>query len=287
MLSEDELQNALNRSSNKIKTFVSYSKNDPFPLPLTDVNAAASRFSKALNPNTVGLNQDQLIDNFKNAISKASQSMTPNVKIEIDKRDIKGNGPKGSKISKLIQLILSIVKLPKRFAYLFKSLGEATAAFTLGIGGIVQSTALGIKDIYMLIIAILNIIFKYFLCIVSFVVTTMAGCSLLHVITFTFIMVKIAIMYMVDFINDTFKYDFTETVEEVFNYIRWPEPINTICYSCFGKKVKLRDILVDVNVIQDIGNTISYDFNNRMPRYMKPSIPLGKAAMKSLNKATK
>ena len=57
------------------------------------------------------------------------------------------------------------------------------------------------------------------------------------------------------------------------------------CYSCFGKRVKLRDILADVGVIQDIGNMISNDFNNVMPRYMKPSVPLGKSSLNSLDKA--
>jgi hypothetical protein len=49
--------------------------------------------------------------------------------------------------------------------------------------------------------------------------------------------------------------------------------------------VKLRDVLTDVGQIEDAGNRIAYDFNNTIPKYMKPSVPFGKKSLKSLDKA--
>ena len=279
-----------NKPSKKLKTILSSlkTKSQLNQTPFTEIINSKNKLTDVFNPDSklINLDADNMSKGLLNNVLSNFKDVGK-VAVKIDKRDIKGNGPKGSKIKQLIQLILNIIKIPKRFMYLFKSFGEATGAMTLGMGGIFQSAALGAKDIYLLIIAMLNIVFKYTLCIISFVITTIAGCSLLHVITFTFVMIKVAIMYMVDLINQYLKIDFTDSVDAIFEYIKWPEPINTICYSCFGKKVRVRDILSDVNVITDIGNMISHDFNVRMPRYMKPGIPLGKLALKDLDKAIK
>lgn len=288
MLSEEELNKYLNKQPPDSETDIFASTLEASSLSVNSAVASASGFNSILNPDISEFNQDKLLDNFNNAINNAFQNITKNgVRIDIDNKDIKGAGPKGSRISKLIQLILSIVKLPKRFLFLSKSIAEATAALTVSIDGIGKSVALGIRDIYMLIIAILNIIFKYFLCILSFTITTIAGCSFVHIITFIVLLVKLGVLYAADFIEWYIGVALTDMIEDAFEYIQWPEPINTICYSCFGKKVKLRDILTDVRVIEDIGNMITYDFNKRMPRYMRPGIPLGRAAMKSLDKAIK
>ena len=92
-------------------------------------------------------------------------------------------------------------------------------------------------------------------------------------------------MFIVDLVNETVGLDMTPLVDRLTQYIRWPEPIGTICYTCFGKPVKLRDIISDVGVLEDIGNMITYDFTNTMPRYMGPAIPIGNDAMKHLDKA--
>jgi len=278
-----------NIPTKKLKTILSSLQTSQLnQTPFTEIINSKNELTKLFNPDSKLFNLDA--DNMSKGLVNGALSQFKNVgkvSVKIDKRDIKGDGPKGSKIRQLIQLIMGILKLPKRFMYLFKSFGEATGAMTLGMGGLFKSAALGAKDIYLLIIAILNIVFKYTLCIISFTVTTIAGCSLLHVITFTFVMIKVAIMYMVELIDRYLKIDFTDIVDAVFEYIKWPEPINTICYSCFGKKVRLRDIISDVGVISDVGNIISQDFKVRMPRYMRPSIPLGKSALKDLDKAIK
>jgi hypothetical protein len=43
--------------------------------------------------------------------------------------------------------------------------------------------------------------------------------------------------------------------------------------------------MADVDAISDVGDKISYDFNVRMPNYMKPGVPLGKLAQKHLDLA--
>lgn len=287
MLSDEELNKYLNIHPDN-KTDIIASELNASSLSLNSAVASVSGFNSILKPDTSGLNQEKLLDDFNNAIINAAQSIMKNkVQIEIDNKDVKGQGPKGSRINKLIQLILSIVQLPKRFLFLSKSIAEATAALTVSIDGIGKSFALGIQDIYILIIAILNITIKYFLCILSFIITTIAGCSIIHIITLVVLLIKLGVLYATDFIESFIGLELTYIVENSFESLQWPEPINTICYSCFGQKVEVRDILTDVRVIEDIGNMITYDFNKRMPRYMRPGIPLGRAAMKSLNKAIK
>ena len=70
------------------------------------------------------------------------------------------------------------------------------------------------------------------------------------------------------------------------NLMKWPKSINLVCYTCFGKRVKLKDILADVMAIKTIGDIISYDFSVRMPGYMKRGRPFGIAAGKSFDKAS-
>ena len=207
---------------------------------------------------------------------------------KINKSKISGSGPRGGILQQLIALIMGIITLPVRFGFLFNSLMNASVALSIGIGGIAKSFALGTKDLYILLFAILKITFKYILCIFSFVITTMyAGCIFIHPITLFFVMIHLFAMMLVDMIHDKFGVNFSFIVEYIEKYIKWPSAINTLCYTCFGKNVKIRDVLTDVSVISDIGKKISYDFNNVMPRYMKPSIPLGNNALKSLDKAIK
>jgi hypothetical protein len=203
----------------------------------------------------------------------------------MDNSKVNGDDGSGDIITDLINLILGIIELPVRFAYLFKSGLEASGALALGIGGLTQSVALGTKDLYILIVAIIKIILKYFSCILSFTITTLGGCALIHPVTLFFVMIYLFIMFILDIIKDKTGIDLTPSFDAMAEYVQWPSFIQMFCYSCFGKRVKLRDILADVGVIQDIGNMISNDFNNVMPRYMKPSVPLGKSSLNSLDKA--
>ena len=294
MLGDSELDQ-LGRISNdyrNLKTILSGAKSQYSTYDSTsstpDINMTDSMkgsAGKLLNPDTASLNVDSLVKNvvggFTSSFSKAGS-----FKININRSNIRDNRKSKGLIPDLIGLIMGVVELPMRFSYLFKSLMEGTGALGLGIGGLTRSVALATKDVYILIIAILNIIFKYFLCILSFTITTIGGCFFIHIISLFFVMLHLFIIFILDTVNEYTGIDVTPAVDEAFEYIRWPTNIQYVCYTCFGKSVKLRDILVDVGVIEDIGNMISYDFNNSMPRYMKPAIPLGTAALKSLNKAT-
>ena len=90
-------------------------------------------------------------------------------------------------------------------------------------------------------------------------------------------------MAVFDKIRDNYGYDFSQQIDQAFEYIQWPKEIQLYCYSCFGEVVKVRDVLTDVGVLTDIGDMISYDFNIRMPNYMKPAKPLGKLAQKTVH----
>jgi hypothetical protein len=183
-----------------------------------------------------------------------------------------------------------------------QALTEGTVALATGIDGLAKSTVLGVKDIVLLICAIIQIVAKYFKCILSFIITTMAGCFLIHIITFVFCVLYLifpASAYIVEFgtgidimpdIDAMF--DMLNQADEQFGQVtggiyvlRWPDAINNICYTCFGEHVKLRDILVDVEIIKDIGDTIMHDFTQVMPVYMKPSIPHGQSALQHLDAA--
>jgi hypothetical protein len=250
-----------------------------------DILSEDSGFSDLLHPDTTGLDTDSLLNSVINGFASGFSGMGGAFGLNINNSNIDGDGSSGSTLDDLLNLIMGIVLLPMRFGYLFGALMEGTGALALGVGGIAQSVALGTKDIYLLIIAILQIIFKYFLCIMSFIMTTIGGCLFIHVFTLFFVMIYLFIMALIDGFNESTGIDLSPIADKIFEQIKWPDSITKICYSCFGTPVKLREVLADVGVLEDIGNMISYDFNNTMPQYMKPAIPLGTDALGLLDKA--
>jgi hypothetical protein len=288
MLGDSELDKfrSISDQYTNFKTVLSGAKSPNFSAfaSTPDMNSDDSGLAGLLNPDTSGLDADSLINSIVNGFASGFAGMGK-VGLNINNSDIKGDDDGGGILAKLIKLILGIVELPMRFGYLFGALMQGTGALALGVGGISQSVALGTKDVYILIIAILKIIFKYFLCILSFIITTIGGCFLIHVITLFFVMLYLFIMFLLDMVNEATGFDLSPMVDKALEVVKWPEPIGTICYSCFGKRVKLREVLADVGVLEDIGNMISYDFNNTMPRYMKPAVPLGTGALNMLDKA--
>lgn len=296
MLSEEELNKLSSISSDfsKFKTTLSSVKAPGFSFVSTsdiDINSAVSDIGKSLNPDVSSLDADSLLDNVLGSFASSFSGIGKSGKILIDNSNVKGKGGTGNIITDLINLLISIAQVPVRFTFMSKSLIEATGSLVLGIGGLTKSVALGTKDLYMLVIAVLKIFFKYLSCIISLVITTtIGGCFLIHPFTLFFTMIYLFIMYIIDKIHETLGINLASNVDESFDMIlsiEFIKYINNKCYTCFGKKVRLNEILADVQVIQDIGNTISFDFNNTMPRYMKPSIPLGTASMKSLDRALK
>ena len=289
MLGESEL-NKLDDFSDKYNNFKSFlsknisskPENDTSETP--DVTSEEDKFGKLFNPDTSALSEHDLLKNIIGGFSSAMSGMG-SLNVKVNNSDIKNKKKSNGIIKDLIGLVKGIIQMPMRFGNLFKALGTGTAALGLGIGGLAQSIALGSKDIYLLFIAIMTIILKYTACVISFTITTIGGCLFLHFFTLLFMMIYVGIMYVVDKINSNFGVDFSSMVDEAVKPVQWPSTIQLICYSCFGSPVKLRDILADVSAVEDAGNMISYDFNNKMPRYMKPGVPLGRTALKSLDKA--
>jgi hypothetical protein len=289
MLSDSEL-NKLNEFSDKYDKFKSFmggggnGENGSSESGTPDINSGKDAFGKLLNPDMASLSPDQMVSNIVGGLASSVSGMG-SLNIGVKNTNIKDKKNSNGIIKDLIGLVKGIIQMPMRFGNMFKGLMLGTGALGLGIGGITKSVALGTKDLYLLFVAVMTIIFKYYACILSFTISTIGGCLFLHFITLCFMMVYIGIMYIVDSINDMFGVDFSSIVDEIFEQIKWPSTIQLFCYTCFGKPVKLRDILADVGAIENVGNMISYDFNNKMPRYMKPAIPLGTSALKSIDKA--
>lgn len=205
----------------------------------------------------------------------------------------------GGPIALLIKIILGIIKLPVKFGYTFAALMDSTQALATGLEGLGKSTVLGITDIFKLSMAILNLLFKYFLCILSFTLTTISGCFLVHAITFSIYVILLIFPLSAYAIREKTGYDITPHIDKAFEMLdaadeqqarfshihltKWPETINLVCYSCFGKKTPMREVISDFAAIKDLGDSITFDFTKRMPQYLHNAIPPGKSALKNLD----
>ena len=281
----DQLRGISNQYTD-FKTLLSNAKTpnfSAFESVTPDINSAKDGISGLLKPDTSGLDTDSLINSVLNTFA-SGMSEVGSFKLNVRSSNEDGKVD-GSPLAQLLKLILEIVELPLRFGYMAGALSTGTVSLVVGVEGLAKSFALGAKDIYLLIIAILKIVFKYFLCILSFILSTFGGCFFIHLITLFFTMIYLFIMYLVDLIHKYIGIDFSEMIDQVVDYLSWPEIIQIFCYSCFGQKVQLREVIADVSVLSDIGDMISYDFNITMPRYMKPSTPIGNVALDLLDKA--
>ena len=216
-------------------------------------------------------------------------------------KGVEGDGPDGGIFAQLIALIIDIAELPIRMAYIGEGLVESTIALTSSMEGLGKSIALAGEDLWCLIVAIAIVVWKYALCIISFVVTTIAGCFLVHIVTFLISVVFLIFplsAYAFEYVTEI---DISPQIDEAFEkmhefdhvlakytgmyLMQWPDSINLVCYTCFGTPVKMKEILTDVWAIKSIGDMISYDFSVRMPRYMKNAVPPANAAGDAFNKA--
>jgi len=257
-------------------------------------NDAQNQLNNALN------SANDALDGALGKLSDAAGSMMSIKKPNVGK-DIDGNGPSGGIIAKLVALIVGIVELPMRFAYLGMGLAEGTIALALSMEGLGQSIALAGEDFWYLIVAIAIVIWKYTLCAISFIISTVAGCFMVHVFTFA-----VSVLFLI-FPISAFVFeiatgiDISPQIELAFEkmheadhqmaaytgmyLMQWPDTINTFCYTCFGTPVKMKDVITDVWAIKSAGDMISYDFSVRMPQYMKEATPFAKSADESINKA--
>ncbi len=237
-----------------------------------------------------------LQDFSKDAIDLTNQSYTGGIDIGEVGKFMAGSlgGISAGKKSKekssnffkdLIDLIIGIITIPKRFPDMLQASLRSVEMLALGITGLTQSAALGISDIALLFYSILQLIVKYGLCILSFIIT-LAPCFIIHIITALCYVVYYWLVYTpVSGIDRVLGTNSIKMVDKSLSYISWPKTINMLCYTCFGKQVKLADIMDDVSVVTEIGDKMSFDFNKRIPRYLRPATPAAKAVKRHLEAA--
>jgi len=185
----------------------------------------------------------------------------------------------------LIELILGIISIPDRFKNLLQASLNSVEMLALGISGFFQSTALGISDIALMLFAFLQLIAKYGLCVIGFIVT-LPFCAVQHIITLFCYIIYYWLIYMpVSMIDKLTGQNSIKMVDKALSVISWSAGINFLCYSCLGTNTKLSDFMDDVNMISEIGDKMQSDFNVKIPRYMRPAIPASKAVSRHLNAA--
>jgi hypothetical protein len=211
---------------------------------------------------------------------------------------------KGGLIPTIIQIVKMTLKLPTRFDKIFQAFQNSTMGLLFGIEGISKSLALGVYDIMMILYNIFRAVLKYINCIVSFLVT-LPFCAFIHVITLIFYLIYLPFPIMALLIYLATGMNFMPYIDYVFEMIdyaddifaewnglgihfaKWPPLINTLCYSCFGKKVKMRDVFGDISIIGKSGKKLGRDFSVVMPRYMKRSTPYLKRSMRNIGQVFK
>ena len=197
---------------------------------------------------------------------------------------IKGEDKRKSLIQQLLDLLALIATMPSRFANMGSALTQGTSAFVLGIEGIDKSFKLISKGIGLWLLALLNIIIKYFACLISFIIT-MPLCAVIHGISFVYAVIISAISDFLDNLKEQSYGYISIEIDDSMRYIDWHYVIKVTCYSCFGIPIKITDLTTDLDILEEIGDKIDHDFKHKVPRYMKPSLPTGRAASKSLDKA--
>lgn len=256
--------------------------------------------------NGLGDSLDNAVSGFGSggAFANATSSFNRSANTAGSGNNVDGSESRGGLIMQLIGIIQSVLTIPMRFANAFQALTNTGLALGLGAQGLGESAVLGIKDILILIVAILKVFFKYLKCIISFTLTTVfGGCFIPHIITFLFYVLYLIFPvtsfmvytasgldldpYIDAFFEMIHSYDdsLVEAGTMPFHVTRWPDWINMWCYMCFFEEVHLKDVLTDVMVVKKIGDLITHDFNVTMPRYMRPAMGPAVSAKQHLDAA--
>lgn len=163
-----------------------------------------------------------------------------------------------------------IVTLPKRLMDIGKGIGNIFKGFGLTYWGILKGTALGFKDIVMLVYYGAYFIFTYTICGVQYI-TNLPKCFFYYIVDIFFqliyLPVRLGLFVIWIFYNkiygyeslvwkyidkmDILQYDYTG-----IRVTRWPKSIRDKCYNC--KRLK-------VSVVMKKGNDIYKDFMVKIP----------------------
>jgi hypothetical protein len=255
-----------------------------------------TKFANSLDAAAAGFGSGGMFGNMSYSIGSGIKSTRRGGATEsVDKRGL---------IRQLIGLIKGIITLPMRFANMFQALTNSGLALALGAKGLGESTVLGIKDMFLLFVAIFKLCIKYGACMVSFTLTTVfGGCFIPHIITFLFYVLYLIFPIASFLVYSASGFDLDPYIDSMFEMIhlqdealveagtmpfhvtKWPEWINMLCYRCFFKEVHLKDVLRDVMVVKHIGDLITHDFNVTVPRYMRPARGVAVSAKQHLDAA--
>ena len=188
----------------------------------------------------------------------------------------------------LFKIFLEALKIPTQFDTILSGVTNAGLALATGIGGLTQTTFLGLQDVVVVVIAIYTFLAKYFDCFINFVVT-LPQCFISHVLTCMFSILYLIfpltawIIWMLTgfdlmpYFEDAFDHiaDGDDMFAEYtgFNFLKLPPAIIKTCYTCHGETLRLKDIIKDALKIKDVGDLISHDATKTVPQYMAPAMP--------------
>jgi len=211
---------------------------------------------------------------------------------------------RGGPIPTIIKIVKMALKLPMRFDKVYQAFQNTLMGALFGIEGLTKSFALGIYDILTIFYNISRAVLKYINCIISFIIT-LPFCAVIHVITAVFYLIYMPIPIMATLVYLATGFNFMPYVDYIFELIdyaddifaewnglgihfaKWPPLINRICYTCFGKKVKLSDVFGDIGIIGKSGKKLGRDVSVVMPRYMRRSTPYLKRGMRNIQQVFK
>jgi len=199
----------------------------------------------------------------------------------------------------LIQLIVSILKIPMKFDMIFEGITSAGLALALGLEGAVKSSLLGVEDLVSLFTFLVSFFMKYINCIISFFVN-LPACFVAHIITCV-----ASVLYLI-FPLTAFIFKFGTGIDLMpmfesafkrisdgddmlagyigFHFTKFPPAIIKKCYTCNNKVIKVNDILTDAAKLKTVGDKVAYDMTKRVPDYMRPATPYIKRTGKIVEK---
>lgn len=248
------------------------------PMSFSGFGSGASSFASNMN---------KLI-NPSDIIGSAPIPTTLSSTTKKNKSSNSGDSSDEGLLAGLFKIFLAVLKIPTQFDTIFKGVTNAGLSLATGIGGITQTTFLGLKDLVILVIAVYTFVAKYIGCFINFLVN-LPSCFISHVITCIFSVLYLIfpltawIFWMLtDF--DLMPY-FETAFDHIadgddmlasyigFNFLKFPPAIIKKCYTCNGETLRLKTVLTDALKIKRVGDIISHDATKTVPQYMAPAMP--------------